>query len=488
MNGACGFFLATSLFLHHTDYMPGLAHRLKSLFTKVFRTCLPIATFVLPFVVGCSTYKGKQEAFNRCWSAGQLDAAYSDISKRSSSAPKHDKLIYQLEEGTVLQSLGRFDESAKIFKAAEENVRIESEKANVRVGQEVGGAFVNQSIRTYEPTAYDRIMLKTYLALGKLAMGDVEGMSTDLLGAHDYQKMAVEENARKIEKAVEEAKEKKVDVDRVLADDKVQGQMAIVKNSCQGTEAFKDYVNPFTTLLFTLDLIYHKKDTGNAENFIKRLQDMVPNHPSFAPEMQQVTNLREGKSLSATTYLVVETGRAPFRDQIRIDLPLFIATSKVPYVGAAFPYLKYNADFVADFTLQGGGNSAPAVLLADFDGIIRTDFKNQLPAIITRTIVSTTVKAAASYAINEQTGIFGAIGTTIYQIAVNIADTRSWTTLPKQVQVSSIPTPIDGKIKISSVVGHIEKEIQLKGGTLQIVWVRSISPGVPITVTTLAIP
>ena len=38
-------------------------------------------------------------------------------------------------------------------------------------------------------------------------------------------------------------------------------------------------------------------------------------------------------------------------------------------------------------------------------------------------------------------------------MAVNIADTRTWTTLPKEFQVCCFPTPPDGKIELLTPTG-----------------------------------
>ncbi|MFR6032676.1 MAG: hypothetical protein ACLUKN_05555 [Bacilli bacterium] len=36
----------------------------------------------------------------------------------------------------------------------------------------------------------------------------------------------------------------------------------------------------------------------------------------------------------------------------------------------------------------------------------------------------------------------------IYQVSMNDADLRTWSTLPKQIKISRMPTPKDGKIFI----------------------------------------
>ena len=66
-------------------------------------------------------------------------------------------------------------------------------------------------------------------------------------------------------------------------------------------------------------------------------------------------------------------------------------------------------------------------------------------------------------------------------MALNIADTRSWTTLPKEVQVACVPTPADRRL-VLTVPGNAPVEVALVDGSVNVVCVRSMSPGSPLLV------
>jgi hypothetical protein len=124
------------------------------------------------------------------------------------------------------------------------------------------------------------------------------------------------------------------------------------------------------------------------------------------------------------------------------------------------------------------------------DSIIGLDFKNELPVIITKTIASTVTKAVAAYAANQAAsqqsdwaGLFMQIGTAIYQAAVNIADERTWTTLPKEFQVCRFSTPPDRKIVLETPDGIQKIPVTIGDGTINIIYVKSINPGTPLLVT-----
>ena len=103
--------------------------------------------------------------------------------------------------------------------------------------------------------------------------------------------------------------------------------------------------------------------------------------------------LLTGKQIPATTYVFFETGQSPEREQIRIDLPLFIITPGVPYVGAAFPKLKYRSDYISALNVSYDGKTEAAFLLSNMDAVVAREFKNELPIIITKTLIASAIKA-----------------------------------------------------------------------------------------------
>ena len=70
----------------------------------------------------------------------------------------------------------------------------------------------------------------------------------------------------------------------------------------------------------------------------------------------------------------------------------------------------------------------------------------------------------------------------IYQAAVNIADERTWTTLPKEFQVCRFPTPLDRKIELETPDGIQNIPVTIEDGTINIIYVKSIDSSTPLLV------
>jgi hypothetical protein len=273
---------------------------------------------------------------------------------------------------------------------------------------------------------------------------------------------------------------------------------------------YADYVNPFTVYLdglYFMATATGSSDLERAHKSFERVAGFVEGNEYVNQDLATAADLLNGKLLSPTTYVIFETGCAPIRDQIRIDIPIIV--SKVSYVGAAFPTLKLQDNYQSELTVSAAGTNYPTKLVGSMDSVIKTDFDNDWPIVLTKTIASTVTKAVAAYAINQTAarqdalvGLFTQIATAGYQMAVNIADTRTWTTLPKEFQVCHFPTPADGQIELSTPNGmkvpvvlglgtgakidltSTNTQATLNGtGLISVVYVKSITAGTPLLVT-----
>jgi hypothetical protein len=192
---------------------------------------------------------------------------------------------------------------------------------------------------------------------------------------------------------------------------------------------------------------------------------------------------------SAITYVIFETGSAPYREQIRIDLPLFLVTSGVSYVGMALPQLETVGGHAPALTIAtNDGQSLNTALIASMDSVVAQDFKNEWPSILTKTIISTgtkaTIDAIVQKQINDQLGAgwgFAAkLATAALQASVNIADTRTWRTLPKEFQYARLATPADLQLVVST--GGTSQTLNLEPAAVQVVYVKSPSANSPLLV------
>ncbi len=461
-----------------------------------FKPCvqsLLLAVVAGLLATGCKTYQ-EQNHVIRYWQQGNLTKAVGrGLQTADKNANNKDAIIWHLEQGAVLRANGQYEDSNKAFETAQEKMDDYAQKAKVRLGQETGALLSNQAELDYEGRAYDGIMLNTYMALNYLALGEPDKARPELIRAYQRQQDAVQDNAKRIEKVQDEAAKNKdsAAIQRAQNDPGLQSQIQNASTNLNNLKPYAAYVNPFTVyldgLFFMTDAV-DNSDVERARKSFERVTEMAPDNRYVQEDLAMVNGLINGRPLAPTTFVIFETGCAPVRDQVRIDIPIIVA--KVSYIGAAFPTLKPQGNYVPSLTVTADGKNFGTELVSDMDSVIGLDFKNEMPIVITKTIAATVVKGVAAYAANaaagqqsDWAGLLTQIGTAIYQAAVNIADERTWTTLPKQFQACHFPTPPDRKIELKTPGERQNMPVTIEDGTINLIYVKSINANSPLLVT-----
>jgi uncharacterized protein len=454
---------------------------------------LPLA---LLLGAGCQTYRDQSGAVRQAWVSGQHETAAKTVESQAKKKDGgKDAVIWHLEAGTVLRALGRYEDSNVHFAKAAERIEDYEAGAEVRLGSEFGALMSNPQNLPYQGRAYDKIMLHTYRALNFLALGDLEKARPELIRAYQRQQDAVAENARRIEKAREAERQDahQAQVRAAREDPGFQMRVQSLTANLQGFSAYADYVNPFTVWLEALYFLHAGAGGSDRERALmsfNRVAEVAGDNAAVREDAALLDALTAGSTAlpdQPLTYVIFETGRAASRAQERIDIPIIIAD--VSYIGAAFPRLEFHKDYLSPLSVSAGGHQVQTRRVASMDAIIAEDFRNEWPVILTKTLLSTAAKGAAAYAVNtaarrqdDMLGLFVRIATAVAQAAVNIADTRTWSTLPKEFQVARLPTPEDRVVRITGVPGQTV-DVQLIDGTVNVVYVRSVTSSGPLLVT-----
>lgn len=145
--------------------------------------------------------------------------------------------------------------------------------------------------------------------------------------------------------------------------------------------------------------------------------------------------LREGEE--GEILIFFECGMAPRKEEIKIPLPI----PTVGILALAFPrYRPVSSPFSrAALYSQGGRLEGETYVLTDIEAIAMRDLQDQLPILVLKQVLRASAKGAVARTAREEGGILGAVAADLYNIVSEQADLRSWTTLPKNVQVARLP-------------------------------------------------
>jgi uncharacterized protein len=515
---------------------------------------------------GCQTYTAQTAAQDTAVRTGSLEAAVTLANQNAeANKDKGDAIVYRLEQGAILRQAALSDiplvasaaaaakpvapataltpasataadlvprvspkvayarQSLAAFDTAEERINAEEEKAKISAANELFSSLTNLANLPYRGYTYDKVMLNTYKALNYLQLGQRDAARVELNRVIQRQTDAVAQYQTEIERASEAAQKAKdgkatddtgavigaYDVDKAKADPKAAAALGeIDKELAAAIKPYGDYMNPFAVLIDGLFFLSNGEDASDferARKSMERLVAMAPDNPSAKADFATAEAAANGQPPAPATYVIFETGAAPSRDQTRIDIPLFLLSKDVPYVGVALPRPKYHADFLPTLKVTAGDQILSTALVSSMDSVVSQEFKNGKDALYTRTIISTVVKAVALAQLKKKTGLdSGAVnqlGETANQlgslfnqvrklagdavptavgVSLNIADTRTWRSLPKEFHYLRLPTPADRKLTLSA--GAHTQTIEVEPGIINVIYVKSTSPAAKLLV------
>jgi len=464
----------------------------------VWRWSVFIMCMIGCFCAGCANYNAQTQRISNYYEQGDMQAAASHVAAEADKRGEgKDAVVWRLEQGAVLRAAGRLVESNHAFDLAEEKINEHEEAAKVSVSREALATVTNLKNLPYEGFAYDKIMMNTYKALNYMELGELEKARVELNRAYERQKDAIYFNSKRIEKALEEGKKQNynVNLDSVNNNSRFQGQLDKYYADIDQLRAYSDYVNPASVYLdglFSMAQATGGSDLERSRNSFERVRTMVGENKFIQQDLETLKRIINGQPIPATTYVFFETGEAPEREEIRIDLPLFLIIPGVPYVGAAFPALRYRGNYLSTLNVSHSGTTESTELLASIDAVVAREFKNELPIIITKTLIASAIKAGATYGAysgvtnggrkNAEAGLAVLIAGSIFQIAMNQADLRTWTTLPKEFQLCRFSTPENRKIELESPFSGHKLPVTIEDGLINVVWVKSVSRNSPLLV------
>ncbi len=396
-----------------------------------------------------------------------------------------DELMWLLEAGTANLTAGDYQKSLYLFEKSESIIQGFESRAviNARtVGSEMGAMVTNLNALPYQGMYVDRVMLNAYKAWDYFFMNQPESARVELRRMREAQKNVVrqfEDEIRHSQQQIKAQVSAHQQKSHFLGNQNTQISFnSIVKNpvvnkayqvsASKENKYYGNLANPFVSYFSALGYLMENNYSEALVDF-RNLYRMNPNNTTIQKDYVTVAKKianeipEELADVDAypyslnhkIIYIVFFNGRAPAlkQEKFQIILPY------VGYTGIAFPRYEYFPAVLSRLDIQYNLNQQQLMSrteqIADFDAIMSQEYHDKLPTMITRLVLSTLSKEMASYAAVRSARRSGGeielityLLTGIFKYMFNTADTRSWETLPKEVQISHIPMPDDGLLSI----------------------------------------
>jgi len=372
-------------------------------------------------------------------SSGSVEEAIRLLESNNRLADKD--LLYYLELG-MLQRLGsRYEESQKAWMAA--NARIQASAAGglaemAGFVRGISSYVINDKLRAYTGHDYEKVMLLTYMALNHVALGDYDGARVAIKQAHELEAQIAELRARQYAEVEESARKRGArtsfkELNGYPVETIDNPEVSALRNGYQS--ALSHYLAGF---------IYEALgEPSLAAPGYRLANELQPGQPLLEEALRGLDERVAAPDDGMTDVLVIiGTGAAPALQSRQFLLPVVI-DNRLILLTNAFPVMTSTswAPLPTRVTLEG--QTLPVARIASIDLMARRRLKDEMPSIMLRATIRSTVSATLQYQAQragdrEHTlALALAAGViTAGSMVLASADDRTWRALPSDVSIA----------------------------------------------------
>lgn len=335
-----------------------------------------------------------------------------------------DKVLYRLNEGMLLHLAGRWADSNAAFEAAQ---RLMEQLAALSIREQGTSLLVNDYTRSYEGEPYDKVMLHVYKALNYLALQQpfdarVEALQLDL----------------QLRSLAEDAGDRDPDLgfgrylSGMIYEDLGEWSDAMIAYR-KAYEAYQNHRKDYGVAVpdaLKKDLIRLARKEGLRDELEKYQKEFAVTVDAGPPPGSPGSDHGE-------LVWVFSDGLAPYKREHSV----FLADpdpNKNRLIRVSLPYLQRRPPQVAEARLSVAGKTVTTQVVEDISAVAFADLEDRMPAITARSLARVIAKKKMEDNAGRDNPLAGAL-LNVAAVLTEEADTRSWNTLPNNIQLARLP-------------------------------------------------
>ena len=403
---------------------------------------------------GCGVfYRANWKEFHNAYHSGNYNYASQVVMPTEPPQPDQtldetlglEKALIGFESGNAAFFSGNFDHSIKLLDISENVVLGRSDWTN------------------YKPKYYETIMMNTYKGLAFWAKGDINNARVEFNRVPERQSQAVQENASMVNKEINKAIQESYQ--------SVENAFSAISNEYGEFANFKpyaDFTNPFSTYIVALfNILIDRSHFENGVNYLRRVASMVPQNSYLVQDFYMAQNIGLGNKPEPTVWVIYEEGLFPKIDVQKIQVP-FLTSSGLKIANLSLPKFQSNEHSYVPINIRTSEGVYQTQLLSDMERIMKTEFNASFPGevakAVTWMVVNLVAQEVSARYINKKAskhgGLIGKLGKSkvagslaagaISQIT-NDVETRTWSTLAKEIHLARFKMPFDRLVHIDGL-------------------------------------
>ena len=400
-----------------------------------------------------SNYNQQMHGVKQAQQQGNFQQAISLIPSRNSNDGSYGLSLLEkarLEYLAKNNELSRnnFAEVYQLIQRAQQSAKIELSRGV----ENIGAVLSNDNAIRYDIPLYEQSMLHSYQALNYIQQQNLSGALVEIRRANLVQQQALKENIGSIYQAQKKLKDddfsvgslanKYPDMNNIIGNVKNGFQNAytfylsavLYEATGEKNDAYIDYKK---ALEIYPDNRYLQQDVWRLANLLNMTDDISVYHERFAQEITASNNeVNQGQVI-----VIAENGIVAAKQEISINLPVYTSHNDMRFYSVALQsYQNYLQEY-SPLQLSYQGKNYQSEEIVRVQSLAAKQLKEQLPVIVTRQISRLIAKEELRHQMERKGGNIGNIFASIYNIATEKADTRSWSTLPDSIHLLRLNLP-----------------------------------------------
>jgi hypothetical protein len=387
--------------------------------------------------------------------------------------PQHKKQhntysLSLLEKGRLAFLQQNRTESQLYFNSALQSIEKENAKASIQISKGLSHASAvvsNDNAIMYQVPAYEQSMMHSYQALNYVYQGQLESALVEVRKANIVQENALKVNEDEVLSAQKEMAKKGIQSDSLYANyPSMREVVGDVKNGFQNAFTFylsallyesageenDAYIDYKKALEIFPDNQYIKADTSRLAKKLNIVDDAVKDNTE-KKSVDLMTNQSEKLSVkpsseSGQVVILYEQGLIAEKQEVKLNVPIFTRHNDMRFFSFALPV--YREDYQeakrmpSPLQLQYEQQTYHSDEIVVLQSLASKHLQEQLPSIVTRQAFRVAAKEQLRKKMSQEAGDFGNVLASLYSMASEKADTRSWLTLPNRIHLLKVNLPV----------------------------------------------
>lgn len=371
-------------------------------------------------ISGCASYSQGFEPIEAQLAAQNPAAAMQILEKKGPG--RNELLLYLLNKAMLQRMQHDFVASNQSFEQAKQVIQTYSA---VSITEQSAAFIINDTTRTYTGTPLEQVMLHVYAALNYLELGDRDAARVEAL--------QVELRLRQL---MQDSPESALSVDPfarylsgMIFEDLGEYSDAMIAYR-KAYEAYQAHAELYTLNMpgyLKQDMLRMARKVG-LNNEYARLEAQFGMSLNGNPDPDQ----EKGE-----VVVLFHNGLAPIKREHSVAV---IDPGSGRLIRVSLPYYQFRQQLISRAQIETNGASVQTQPVEAIDNIAEQTLQAYMPAITARAVARAVLKYNMSREAGRQNDVAGLI-VNIAGVLTERADTRSWLSLPANIQMARLRLP-----------------------------------------------